>query len=163
MPAKQRSQTEEQLRRAILDMNLQDKIAHEILREAQKQTEHDVVLIPTEPQIVPNEVGSYSSITNVDTLLEVTVWNVGLCGPSSSKEPMAAFIQVQARLIRAHDDRELYRHTWLQKAGARPFVNWAERQGSALREECARISSRMAESIVEELFLLYDPKQSGAK
>ena len=154
MPAKQRSQTEEQLRLVILNMSLQEKITRLILREAQKQTQHPVVLVPSEQQDVS---------ANIDTLLEVTVWNVGLCGPASSKAPMSAFMQVQVCLVRARDNAELYNHTWLQKAGARPFINWADRQADALREECARISARIAESIVEELFLVYDPKQSGAK
>lgn len=160
MDAKERRQTEEALRLAILNMNLQERITDDILKAVQKQTQLPILVLPKQ-QPPRNPAEGYAPMTNANTFLETTVWNVGLCGPASSKEPMAAFMQARVRLVRASDNAELYSHTWLHKSGSRPFKNWADGQARALREECIQISSRMAESIVEELFMVYDPQQSG--
>jgi len=89
----------------------------------------------------------------------VTVLNAGLSGVRDSSAPLAAFLQVRVRLVRARNGEELYSHTWVPRSGSLTFEKWADDNARPLREELPKMIRPLAESIVEELFLVYEPKQ----
>ena len=104
--------------------------------------------------------GSAATNQIIDTILEVTVLNAGLSGGRSSSSPLAVFLQVRVRLVRARDGVELYEHTWVPHSGSLTFKQWAADNAQPLRQVLTKMIPALAESIVEELFLVYDPKPS---
>lgn len=90
-----------------------------------------------------------------DTVLQLNVLGAGLAGDSHKHANLAAFIRVQAQLIRQSDGAKLYDHTWVQQSGARPFNDWVAADARAFRDEVPRASQAVAEAIVEEVFLSY--------
>jgi len=56
---------------------------------------------------------------------------------------------------------ELYAHTWVPLSGSMPFEKWAADDGQAMRRELSEMIIPLADSVVEELFLVYDPKHPG--
>ncbi len=90
-----------------------------------------------------------------DTILQLNVLGAGLAGDSHKNANLAAFIRVQAQLVRQSDGARLYDHTWVQQSGARPFNDWVAADARAFRDELPRASRAVAEAIVEEVFLSY--------
>jgi hypothetical protein len=154
--------TEQELRAAISEIDLQKLLTEQISLAARNKAQRELILLSSE-KISPTAGSATlarSPNSEVDTLLEVVIKNSGLCayGRVAKSTPLAAFVQVTARFVRRRDGAQLYSQTWSHTAGALPFAAWAENHGAALREGLTGIPPTLAQDIVEELFLLYDPR-----
>jgi hypothetical protein len=69
--------------------------------------------------------------------------------------PLPLVVTAHARLVRVADGTELYAAPWTYRSGTRKFVEWAANNAQPLRTELDRAVQTLAETIVEELFLLY--------
>lgn len=139
---------QEQLRKIEPLTDLRDIIGREIYRAAQERTAHRVVFAPDGTPVPPA----------VDTVLEVNVVHAGLI--ASRKEDsseLGAYMAVRIRLVRSKDGAQLYARTWLYRSGVRVFDDWMEGNGRALHQELSRLAPQLAETVVEELFLVYEP------
>ena len=93
------------------------------------------------------------------TRLEVSVEKFGLEDHwSRGLNPPLRFVMTErTRLVRASDGTELYVH-WLTWRGQfHPLDDWAAQEATLLKEEAARACRSLAESLVDEVFLLYLP------
>jgi hypothetical protein len=165
LPAQERRQAEEQLHRAVLEADVQRLLNDEVLRSIGARTREAVVPLDPRTGAYRSESSAGSSAANgaIDTIMEVTVLNAGLAGGRDRSSLLMAFLQVRVRLLRANDGAELYAHTWLARGGSATFEDWAAYQARAMRQELPRVIPPLAQSVVEELFLVYDPKQSGKR
>jgi hypothetical protein len=93
------------------------------------------------------------------TMLEVTVGKFGLEDHwYLGVNPLLRFVMTErTRVIRASDGTELYTH-WLNWRGQfRPLDDWVAQEATLLKEEAGRACRSLAESLVDEVFLLYLP------
>jgi len=159
------AESEQELRSAILGMDLQRMITQEIEWAACEQAQREFVLLAGYEFAAPGAHASYANLRNraIDTILEIDVRSAGLCGHATREKaaPLSAFLQVGARLVRVYDEAELYARTWVCEAGSRTFAQWAENHGEPLRHELAGLPAQMAESIIDELFLANVPGAEG--
>jgi hypothetical protein len=163
MPVRERQRAEEKLQKAVLETDVQQMLKEEVARLIHEKTPVSIVGPDARTAGPPAESTIVAAPTNVviDTTLEVTVVNAGLCGSRDRSSPLSAFLEARVRLVRARDGVELYAHTWVPRAGVATFDNWAADDAYAMRQELRRMVPSLAESVVEEVFLVYDPKQSG--
>ena len=163
MPVRERQRAEAKLHQAVLATDVQRLMNNEILRLIHEKTRESVVPLDAFAFARRGRSATGYVATNsvVDTILEVTVLNAGLSGGRARSAPLAAFLQVRVRLVRACDGVELYAHTWVPLSGSMPFEKWAADDGQAMRRELSEMIIPLADSVVEELFLVYDPKHPG--
>jgi len=162
MPVREREQAEEQLHKAVLETDVERLVNDEVLRLIHQKTQESVVPLETHGVARPSGSITGSADTNqiIDTILEVTVLNAGLSGGRARSSPLAVFLQVHVRLVRACDGAELYQHTWVPHSGSLTFKEWSADNAQPLHQELSKMISPLAESVVEELFLVYDSKHS---
>lgn len=154
MPVRKRQEAENRLHLAVIETDVQHRLQDQVLQLVHQRTQETVV-----PLDDHGLTGSADTNQVVDTILEVTVLNAGLSGVRDSSAPLAAFLQVRVRLVRARNGEELYSHTWVPRSGSLTFEKWADDNARPLREELPKMIRPLAESIVEELFVVYEPKQ----
>ena len=152
-------QTIEQLRPAVLGMELPAMLNREVIRAITNSTRHPVVLVSYADLACGGEQLSYQPLTNsqINTALEATIITAGLAGPRSRNAPLSAFLEIRVRLVRVQDDSELYVRRWFHHGGSRTLAEWGTSQGRALSGELANAVPNLAGEIVEELFLRYRP------
>ena len=151
---------QEQLRKITPLTNLQETVSRELFRVVQRKTHHRVVFIPESQHArIGGEADHPSQATNaVDTLIVVNIVDAGLIAHLDKDSlPLVAFMAVAIRLIRVSDGTELYSRTWFYRGGAGEFADWTQRDDLALRQELAGLAPQLAESVAEELFLVYEP------
>ena len=90
-----------------------------------------------------------------DTVLELRLLNLGLIGPADANPDLAVFVKARLRLVRVADGAELYTYTWVQSSGCHKFTDWGADDAKLFREQLKQIADAMAESIIEELFLVH--------
>lgn len=144
---------EKTLSRVFSEMDFQMAIRREVVEAGRKNTRHVFV---TADEVVP----ALPDGAQTDAILEVTVLSAGLAGKGEKGAPLSVFLRVQVRLLDSPAKPPLYSNIWAQTSGARPFREWAADDGRAFREELANASRKVAESIIEELFLAYRPPKT---
>lgn len=166
VPGAKVKETEQRLRAAMSQMDLAQRLPQEFAHVMQAQTSHPSVMVTNSGAGLSSGGLTYCTLTNqgIDTVLELQFLGSGLKGfHSGKKEPLAAFLATGVNLVRARDGALLYTHVFVTEGGQRPFLDWAKNDARPLREELTRLLPQQVQTVVEELFLVYDPRQYSAK
>jgi hypothetical protein len=165
MPVLERHRAEGQLHKAVLEADVQRLLNDEVLRLIREKTGESVLPLDSHAGAPTGESTAAFAATNgiIDTTMEVRVVNAGLSGGRDRSSPLAAFLEVRVRLARVSDGADLYAHTWVPRSGSATFEKWSADEAQAMRQELPRMIAPLAGSVVDEVFLLYDPKQAGKR
>jgi len=99
-----------------------------------------------------------SSAERPDTILEITVERLGLSGDTWFINPDVQFVMSQrARIVRASDGAELHAQAITWRGQFRPLEQWAAEDGAPVKEAVRRACRDIAEALIDELFLVYQP------
>lgn len=98
---------------------------------------------------------SYAGLSrSVDTLLEIKILEPRLDGGDGINPALRLGVHARIRLIDTRKGRELY-YDYLEYRGpsTRPFVEWAEDDARALRDEVQQCVTALAAEIVAQVFV----------
>jgi hypothetical protein len=130
-----------------------------ILAVATRETSHPIVAVEGRGPATPDEAVSYRSLADggIDTVLEVSILNVGLAGGRGDQFYLQPFFLAQVRLVRVADDTEVFRRAGWYSAEHHPLFELCADDGLVLQTTLDRVYTTMAEAIVEEVFLMWRP------
>ena len=135
-----------------------EALIRQVLVESQaRERFHDCVEVAIRAQ-VPHVSLASSSAGRADTVLEVAVERFGLSGDPLLVNPQLQFVMSQrARIVRGSDGRELHAQVLMWRGQLRPLDQWAVDDGAPVKVAVERACRDIAEALVDELFLLYQP------
>jgi hypothetical protein len=132
------------VREALVEWNVRERFRDCVAAALREQAPH-VVLTASETE-------------PAETILEITVEAAGLLGNTFLVNPPLSFVMTErTRIIRAADGRELYAHALTWRSRLRSLDDWTAQNGAPVQQEGERACRDVAESLVDEVFLLYLP------
>jgi hypothetical protein len=143
-PAAKVKEKEAAIREALVGWNVRERFRDCVTAALREQAPH-VVLAGSDTEAA-------------ETILEITVEETGLSGDTRLINPPLSFVMTErTRILRASDGRELYAHALTWRGRLRSLDDWAARNGASVKEEGEQACRNVAESLVDEVFLLYLP------
>jgi hypothetical protein len=120
--------------------------------------DHQFRLIRGQGPSTKDEKPLYSSLKrqNVDMALETNVKSLGFLGGEGADPEIALFINVTVRVVRTVDGLEIYSGESSHISSPRKLSEWAQNGAAVLCQEFETAYARLAEQILENLFLVYD-------
>lgn len=160
-PAARVDEAEAALRSALAALKVQETVRDQVLATARDRAARPCVLVADRGPSAPGEAVSYASLAGegIDTVLEVSVPAVAFTGSRAVNPPLEFRMTVEARLVRVSDGAVLHAFAPTYWSRRRRFTEWAIDGAEPFRREFDRAASGLAESVVEELFLLYVPPE----
>ena len=155
------AESEEALKNAFEQVNVQEEMRDRILRIARERTNYSFVNLREQGPSTPDEELDYSSVVRegIDTVLEISALDAGLASIAGIHRYLQFFMIVRTRLIRAADGEEVYAATLTYNKGSmHSYSMWAENNAQPFGEESSTASEDLSERIVE---LLFDLAWSG--
>ena len=161
-------EAEATLKTAITDVSegkVQEALQDRLVTVSQNNTRGRVVPLPAQEPFASDAPVGYRALASegIDTVLEVSVRQLGLAGAWTPNPLLAVVLTVRTRLMRVADGTDLYVSTVEYQSPPRTFIEWAASNAQPFRDELERAYAILAEKIVEEVFLLYllgDPAES---
>ncbi len=95
-------------------------------------------------------------LKGIDTILEISVNEVGFEGGRGSAPVIVFYMTANARLISTQDGRELYAGEYNYKSEPRKFADWVNYDALFLKKEFVLSYMVLAEQIMDEAFVLFD-------
>ncbi len=159
-PASKVREAEQALKAALADLPTGETMRDLVVQLSREQTRHRVVALAGERADASG--GHYRTLATegIDTVLEVSVRAIGFVGPSEVNPPLSLIVEACSRLVRVADGMELHA---LPPAGsvalafatpAHKFIEWGAADARMFREALGRAYPALAETVVEELFLV---------
>lgn len=144
---------------SVVQPSVQERLRDSVFQAATRQTSLTFVPLPTRP--APKSAGAkvaYAGDATVDTILEVAFQRIELTREGEGRNPQVTLVTAaRARLVRAGDGRELYRHIVTHTSVARPFDEWAANDAHHFREAFSEASTNMAQEVIDALFVRSEP------
>ncbi len=147
----------EALKSAAGELDLQEALRESVLHAGPQQT--SLAFVPVEPAVQAGDPKlGYVGNTTADTIVEVALNTIRLTreGPGANP-PVTLVATARARLVRAADRRELYRHVATHRSETRPYDEWAADDGRYFKEALTTASAEMAKEIIDVFFVRSEP------
>ena len=119
----------------LKEMNIRQTFIDEVVKLGMERTGLRFVTLSGMGPRDPKEVIQYDQmdIRGIDTILELRLETAGLRGLYSFDPPSFAFIEVCARLIRAHDNEVVISESFFcASEEKRKYTEWAKNEGQVL-------------------------------
>lgn len=145
------------LKSAVGERNLQEALRESVLQAGPQQT--SLAFVPIEPAVQAGDPKLvYAGNTTADTIVEVALKTIRLTreGPGANP-PVTLVASTHARLVRAADLRELYRHVATHRSERRLYEEWGADDGQHFKEALSTASDEMAREIIEVFFVRSEP------
>ncbi len=158
IPADQAKKIEATINSAISDLDVQGKLSKYIVSVGLTLKDYQFNVMRGQGPTTKNEKPDYRSLKeqNVDMALEANVTNLGFLGGKGVDPEIAFFMDVTVRVVRTVDGTEIYSGKSSHTSRPRRFIEWARDDSAQLREEFETSYARLAEQILETIFLVYD-------
>jgi endonuclease YncB( thermonuclease family) len=150
------AESEEALKNAFEQVNVQEGIRNHILRFAREKTNYTFVNLGEQGPSTPDEELDYSSVVSegIDTILEIAALDAGLAGSGEIYPNLQFFMIVRIRLIRPEEGEEVYAATLTYEGSMNVYSLWAENNAQLFGEELWTGSKELSKRIVELLFAM---------
>lgn len=157
-PAESVEEVEARIRQVLAELKMQEALRDHVLQEARNQTRYTFILLTEEGPTEPGEEITYRAVRSegVDMILEVSVQSVGFKGKWAINPPIAFSMTAHVRLIEVGDGTVHWDRSSPYTTSARPYTEWTVNDAQAFREALDSGYERLAEKIVDALFL-YTP------
>jgi len=160
IPASAPSAVEAMAAQAATELALSQTLAETLLRRLQAETRHPVVALSALPADPADRAQTVSG--QVDSLLEVSVPQMGFTGAGGGDPPLALLFTARVRLLRATTGEVLYAADFEYRGPVRALSAWATVGAETYRGELDRAHAILADRIVDEILFVYLPPQWGA-
>lgn len=156
VPASDVESAEVALKKAIKDLNIQEKLRDHVLQLSKYWPKYVITALPEKGPQAQDEKVSYRFLSSkgLDTVLEITVPKFGLSGKWEVNPPLAFFINCTVRLVRVRDDAEFYHYTFTYISSTHNFTDWAAADSKLFYEEMDQAYDYLSSQIVNNLFVL---------
>jgi hypothetical protein len=102
-----------------------------------------------------NAGGAPDTGTKADARLKITLKSVQLRGPFDVDPPLALYLETHVTLLSSQYETEMYSRTFHYETGTRQLTEWTADDATIFREAVHTSLSRLAELIVDDVFLIY--------
>lgn len=143
---------------AIAEQDFRLPVLERVYGTVQRRAKgHRVVLLPRPAPPLAGAASDRLSLSErgIDSLLEMRIAAVTLGRRPAVDPQLQLHMKLQARLIRTRDNSELYTGEFTYRSEeSHGFVQWGEQNAARLRFALKRGLQRLADKIVEQVFLL---------
>lgn len=139
-------------------MNLRQTLIEDVVRLGMERTGLTFIALHDMGPGNPDKIVPYDRmyLHGADTVLELRIRKAGLRGLYSFDPPSNAFIELCARLIRAHDKEVVVSEVFFcASEEERKYVEWSQNEGQLFVDEFISCIPELAEKIVDDFFLVY--------
>jgi len=153
---------ETHIQQNLADLDVPGTLARAIITTAKQDTGQQLPILPEVGPNTPEAKSDYRALAQqgADTVLEVITTEVGFHGGKQLSFYLVATIHV----VRVQDGKHLYQREFVYQSDDYEAHLWAENQAALLQAELQRAYASLAESVVEQVFLLTGlPLESRAK
>ena len=161
VPADEVAAAEVTFTRAIAELGVDRALQQRVYRLVREHTGRDAVMLTELAMVEPDAIVAPVVGGTIDSLLAIGVPSLTLVGDGNINPPLVLVARAQTSLRDAPGGTRLY-HTRVEFIGAaHTFTEWAADDARLFRAEIDRALGRLAERIVDEVFLLYLPPGWG--
>jgi hypothetical protein len=149
------AETEAALREAFEQVNIQEVVRDCIWLTAIEKTNYTFFNLDERGPSSPDEEVDYSHVADkgIDTVLEISVLDVGLVGSGKTYPNLVFFMSLQTRLIRAVDGEEVYTTIVPYYGEMHTYSLWAADNAKLFRAALSTGSEKLSGEVVELLFI----------
>ncbi len=157
MPMEKVREIRDSVSRLLEEFEPQQDLADQILEEAENtlQFEFDNVKKPR-PSDQDMEPDYKDVAGNIDTILEISVMEVGLVRGQTGRKHLGFFMVTRVRLINVNDGEELYYKNHYFRGREKTLAEWTDDDARLLREEWKSSYQVISQYILERVFMLTD-------
>ncbi|MFQ5958620.1 MAG: hypothetical protein ACE5LF_04550 [Alphaproteobacteria bacterium] len=161
VPAEEVAAAEAALARAIDELGADRALQERVYRLVREHAARDAVMLTELATVEPDATVASPVGGKIDSLLAIGVPSLALVGSGKINPPLVLVARAKVSLRDAAGGTRLY-HTQVEFIGAaHTFTEWAADDARLFRAEIDRALGRLAEKIVDEVFLLYLPPGWG--
>ncbi len=161
VPAEEVAVAEAALSRAIDELGADRALQQRVYRLVGEHTGRKAVMLTEVVNVERDAPFAPLAGENIDSLLAIGVPWLALVGDGNINPPLVLVARAKVSLRDAAGGTRLY-HTRVEFIGAaHTFTEWAADDARLFRAETERALDRLAEKIVDEVFLLYLPPGWG--
>lgn len=158
MPLDKVKEIESSIKNVLEDYEPQQDLVNYILKEAQK-LDHPVFIPvteprPTDPKVTLDYRNSVDS--GIDTMLEISVIDLGFKRGETSRKHFRFFMNVQVRVIGTFSGEEILFLDRNYVSDELTFIEWTDNNALLLREEWKKCYQILSRDIVERVFVMTD-------
>jgi hypothetical protein len=148
---------EAQVRGVLQAEHLIQRLQHNVLKQVTDRTDISVATLPREAsdQIGDREAVPASGVPEPDTMLMIQLRSIDLRGKFDVDPPLALHLEAQVTLTAPSAATPLYTHAFHYVTGASRLTEWTADDAKIFREAVERNLARLAELIVDDLFLTH--------
>jgi hypothetical protein len=161
VPEEEARHSQEVMRKAVASLKAQEKLVEQVAYNCIRLSDYNFKLLGDEGPIAPDKTADYTSLKTkgIQTVLEVSVINIGFLGGVGKDPSIALFMDVSARLIRTENSQEIrsilqpnkYFHQYVSMP--RKIHEWAKDNSRPLVEELENCYKTLGEQISDTAFL----------
>lgn len=157
VPAEAGRKAEAAARTALTEGMTQEPLRDAVIEAAENLAQVQLVPLAELGPASHEDTPSYASAASrgVHSVLEVALLEMGLAGAETDDQRVGFYMLARARVIRLDSGREVYSHELANLGARRSIQEWAQFDSARIQEETRRGYRRLAETIVEEVFLLW--------
>jgi len=167
IPAEEVKEIESNLRKALIELKMQESLKKRFFQTAREQSAFNCVLIEERGPMTPAEILNYGHLKEkgIDTIIELSVLSISFEGEGGKDPLFSLLLDARTRVLNVSDGAVLYENKLEYRSAKRKFTEWISDKGKLFSEELDRGYGTFSEKLVEELFLRYDftPKKVPEK
>jgi hypothetical protein len=158
IPAEKVKEIESNLKKALIELKMQESFKKSLLQTAREQSASNFVLIEEGGPKTPDEILNYGHLKEkgIDTVIELSVLSISFEGKGGKDPLLSLLLGVRTRVLSVSDGAVIYENKLEYRSAKRKFTEWISDKGKLFSEELDRGYGTLSDKIVEELFLLYD-------
>jgi hypothetical protein len=148
---------EAQVRGVLQAEDLIHRLQDHVLKQVTDRTDISIATLPREAsdQIGHRETVSTSGVPQPDTMLMIQLKSIDLRGKFGVDPLLALNLEAQVTLTPPSAATPLYTHAFQYVTGARRLTEWTADDAKGFHEAVELSLARLAEWIVDDLFLTY--------
>jgi hypothetical protein len=158
VPADEAERIEASINHAVDEIHIQDKFAESVIHAGILLTEYRFNLaVSRDPQKNNDKVLLFDSIKqSSDILMEVRITDLGFRGGEGRDPAVSFFMDAAICISRVRDGKEIYSGKSSFSSRPQRFSEWSRNNADPLRLEFEKAYMRIAQQIIENLFLIHD-------
>ena len=157
VPAEEAAKIDATIHQALKELEIQKAITERFISLGSNRTPYHFIPLQGSGSPIPGTNAEYKFLKEqgIDFFLEAGVEKVGFSGGSGRDPLIMFFMTSRIRLIQTSDLSEVFADTFSYTSPTRNLSEWAANGAIKLKEAFERGYTRMAETAIEKMFLLY--------
>jgi hypothetical protein len=164
IPEEKAKAVNDTMKKALADLRIQERMTDHIANKCSSLTEYTLRVSDEKGPAAFDKISDYRALhaEGIDTVLEVSVTDIGFRGGEGKDLLLSFFMNVHARLIRTEDGGEIqYPGEYSCISLPRHFNEWADNDSSLLNQQIQRCYETLADQIVDATFVELSPPEKS--